>query len=217
MPPTKTKSPAPGASDLYSAQHAKHFAWIDWLIARTGLSDAALAEQAGLSKNYLYRKRGDGTVLHPAKIQQLCDHYKVPGPDTYQMPGAAGLSGEADRFDPTSDAIDTLTRQMVAMALNDRPGAEAWVLRTRALETAGYQIGDILISDRAAAPLPGDPVIATVYDRRAGATETIFRLFLPPYLLAASTDPANRTPILIDNERTIVAGAITQSFRGRRS
>jgi hypothetical protein len=201
-------------SAVHSEEHARHFAWIDWLSQRTGRTDTALAEGAGLAPNYLYRKRREGTVLGAAQIRMLSEHYSLPGPDTYLMPGAAGLSDEGAPF--SSAATDPTLSAMIEAALKDRPNAASWHLKTRALEDAGYLAGDVVIADAAVIPQAGDAVVAQVYDPRSGTAETIFRILEAPYLVAASSDPNLRKPLLVDNERVIVRGTITQSFRSRR-
>jgi hypothetical protein len=218
MARAKTSSPAAAKnrSAMNSDEYARHFAWVDWLCAKTGKSDAALARDAGLNVNYLYRKRADGTVLGATQIRMLAEHYGMPGPDTYLLPGTAGFSDEGAQYDATVQTNDPILRQMIEVALKGRPNAAPWLLKTRAMEDAGYLAGDVVICDAAMLPKAGDAVVAKVYDLRSGTTETIFRILEPPYLVAASSDPALRKPLLVDNERVIVVGTITQSFRARR-
>jgi hypothetical protein len=214
----RNKAPAPtttkNRSTVHSDEYARQFAWVDWLLAKTGKTDASLAKDAGLAINYLYRKRADGTVLGATQIRMLSEHYGLPGPDTYLIPGAAGLSDEAAPYDAASS--DPTLKGMIELALKGRPSAAAWHLKTRALEDAGYLVGDILISDKAVQPQAGDAVVAQVYDLKTGTAETVFRILEAPYLVAASSDPALRKPLLVDNDRVIVMGTITQSFRSRR-
>lgn len=215
---TRSKAaPAPSPknrSAVHSEEYARHFAWVDWLLSKTGRTDASLAKDAGLASNYLYRKRADGTVLGATQIRMLAEHYGLPGPDTYLLPGAAGLSDEGSAFDPTT--ADPVLKAVIEAALKGRINAAPWQLKTRALEDAGYRAGDIVISDQSVLPHAGDAVVAQVYDVRSGTAETVFRILEAPYLVAASADPALRKPLLIDNERVIVMGTITHSFRSRR-
>lgn len=216
----RTKAPAPPApknrSAVHSEEYARHFAWVDWLLARTGKTDASLAKDAGLNVNYLYRKRADGTVLGATQIRMLAEHYELPGPDNYLLPGASGFSDEGVAYDASLPGHDPVLKQMIEIALKGRANAAPWVLKTRALESAGFLPGDILISDQSVQPNASDPVVAQVYDLRSGTAETVFRILESPYLVAASSDPALRKPLLVDNERVIVLGTITQSFRARR-
>lgn len=201
-------------STVHSEEYARHFSWVDWLLQKTGRTDASLAKEAGLASNYLYRKRAEGTVLGATQIRMLSEHYGLPGPDTYLLPGAAGLSDEAEPF--VAATGNPATRKLIEAAVDGRINATAWVLKTRALEDAGFLPGDIVISDRGELPQAGDAVVASVVDLRTGAAETVFRVLEAPYLVAASADPALRKPLLIDNERVIVLGTITHSIRTRR-
>lgn len=196
---------------------ARQLAWIDWLKGKTGKSLAALARDAGRSHNLLTRKLAEGGLLSTSTIELLMESTGLPGPDTYLLPSSASFSDEAIAYDAGAKDNDPVLARMIEQALKGRPNATPWHLHTRALEGAGYLAGDIVITDAQAHPLAGDAVCAQVYDIRSGTAETVFRLFEPPYLISTSTESALRKPMLIDNERVIVIGAITQSFRGRRS
>ncbi|MBR0871165.1 hypothetical protein JQ633_12405 [Bradyrhizobium tropiciagri] len=218
--PRSTTSPPPAPknrSAVHSEEHARQFAWVDWLLARTGRTDASLAKDAGLNVNYIYRKRKDGTVFGATQIRMLVEHYGLPGPDTYQVPGASGIADEGAPFDTrgTSVAIPSIVRFLAQLA-KDHPNATPWELRTRALEQAGYQPGDIVVVDPSVPHRAGDAVAAQVHDPRSGAMETVFRIFEAPYLMSASNDPSLRKPMLVDNDRVIVIGPITESIRARR-
>lgn len=195
---------------------ARQIAWLEWLRVKTGKSLAALARDAGRSHNLLTRKLAEGGLLSTSTIELLMESTALPGPDTYLLPSAAGFSDEAVAYDPGAKDNDPVLARMIEQALKGRPSAAPWHLRTRALEGAGYLAGDIVITDAAEMPNAGDAVCAQVYDVRSGNAETVFRLFEPPYLISASTESTLRKPLLIDNERVIVIGAITHSFRSRR-
>jgi hypothetical protein len=193
-------------------------AWLDWLGQRTGKSDTALAKEAGQSENTLTRFRSrDGAVLSGLTIRLICELTGLPGPETYLLPNSAGFSEEAAAYKPGSaKGEDGLIAKMVAQAIKDRPNAAPWVLKSRAIEAAGYLPGDILIADATVMPQAGDIVCAQVYDLRAGTAETVFRLYEPPYLISASNESALRKPLPVDNERVIVMGTVTETFRPRR-
>lgn len=210
-PRTASKS---GQTAAYAEETTRHFAWIDWVTAQTGLSDTSIAEKAGLAPNYLYRKRGKSPIK-PAMIRQITEALGVPGPDVYQISGIPAASEEAAPYKAGTEFhmhYDALVEQM----LGDNPDASAWTLNTHALESAGYLPGDIVITDAKAIPYVGEAVCAQVYDVKSGTAETVFRILERPYLVAASADPALRKPLLIDDERVIVMGTVVTSLRPRR-
>lgn len=97
-----------------------------------------------------------------------------------------------------------------------RKNVDAWTIRTRALECAGYMPGDIVLVDLSTMPRVGEPACAQVYNWRGGTAETVMRLLEPPYLVAATFDPALRKPLLVDDDRVIVKGLILpHRFRPR--
>lgn len=198
-------------------ERARHMAWLDWVGSRTGKSDTALAKEAGQSENTLTRFRSrDGAVLSGLTIRLICELTGLPGPETYLLPNSSGFSEETAPYKAATKGDDSLISRMVAQALKDRPNAAPWLLKSRAIKDAGYLPGDILIADASAAPQAGDIVCAQVYDLRQGTAETVFRILEPPYLLAAGSDPSLRKPLLVDNERVIVMGTVTETFRPRR-
>lgn len=203
-------------TDLKAADRAAHLAWLDWVEARLGgMSDTALAKKSGQSENVLTRFRTrDGATLSGMTISVIKQFSGLPGPDTYLL-ASPGLSEEALRFQP-QPKDDAVTLKMIDIALKDRPNAASWRLKTHALEYAGYLPGDVLISDAAVTPYAGEAVVAQLYEVGSASAETIFRIIEPPYLVAATRDQALRAPLLIDNKRVIVMGAITQSFRFRQ-
>jgi hypothetical protein len=211
----RTSSKA-GHSAAYEEEVARHFAWIDWITAQTGLGDTPIAEKAGLAPNYLYRKRGK-SPLKPAMIRQIVEALNVPGPDAYQSQGARSLAEEAVPFKPDRNAVYTMNYDtLLEQALANNPNVSAWTLNSHALETEGYLPGDILITDEKVAPFVGEPVCARIMDAKSGKAETVFRILERPYLVAASSDPAFRKPLLIDDDHVIVVGTVVGSFRPRR-
>lgn len=203
---------------MQADERARHMAWLDWIGSRTGKSDTALAKEAGQSENTLTRFRSrDGAVLSGLTIRLICELTGLPGPEVYLLPNAAGFSEEASAYKPAgAKGDDAITARLIAQAIKDRPNAAAWLLKSRAIEGAGYLPGDILIADSTALPQAGDIVCAQIYDLRQGTAETVFRLFEPPYLIAASNETSLRKPLLVDNDRIIVMGTVTETFRPRR-
>jgi transcriptional regulator with XRE-family HTH domain len=207
---------AKAKSALQAEERARILDWVEWLRVRTGQSLSEMAEGAGLSNNTLTRLRQrESALLDALSVRMLCEYTGLPGPDLYKLGHTSGFTEEAEPYDVTASS-DPATTAFVKLMLKDRPDAASWLLKTRALEGLGYMQGDIVITDARILPRAGDAVCAQVYDLRTGTAETVFRVYEPPYLIAHSADPALRKPLLIDNERVIVMGAVTESFRTRR-
>jgi len=117
---------------------------------------------------------------------------------------------------PQGDPLTSAVRAMIA----GRRAADPWVIKTRALELAGYLPGDIVIVDLGEAPQPGDAVCAQAnIDLRRGTAETVMRLFeragAATVLVGASVDPAFRQPIAVD-DRVAIKGVIVGMLRPPR-
>lgn len=210
--PSKTvKSKAAMNAD----ERARHAAWLDWVETRTNLSDTALARKSGVSENTLTRFRNrDGAVLSSLTVRQICEFAQVPGPENYLNP-SGGFSEEASAL-ALNDTAEASIVKMVKQAMSGRTNTSPWTLKTSAIAQAGYLPGDILIADGSVPPMAGDVVCAQVYDLRQGTAETMFRIYEPPYLISTSNETAFRKPLLIDDERVIVMGTVTEMIRPRR-
>ena len=91
----------------------------------------------------------------------------------------------------------------------------AWTLKSRALELAGYRPGDILFVQLGTPALKGDVFCAQIYDWHAQRTETVFRIFQPPYLVAATADAELLRPYGADEESVVIKGVVLHTLRSR--
>ena len=191
-------------------------AWLGEVLTTTKLKPSQLADQAGVSDTTLTRLLNNpeykGT-LSQITIDRIKETFNVPGPEEYASSRRAvfGFS-EAERLDVRRLVQQELGRIVTAI-LHGRQHVEPWRLRTSALEMAGYLPGDVVFVDHGAEARPHDAVCAQVTDFNRGAAETIWRLFDPPFLVAASHERAAYKPLLIDNERVQVRGVIVDSYR----
>ncbi|MET4341989.1 hypothetical protein [Bradyrhizobium sp. RT9a] len=206
-----------GKSALQAEERERILEWVEWLRLRTGETLSDLAEHAGLSSNTLTRlKQREGALLDALSTRMLCEYTGLPGPELYKLGPTSGFVEEASRFEAGAPGVDAAAAAFVKLMTKDRPDAAAWVLKTRALEGAGYMLGDLVITDARVQPKAGDAVCAQVYDLRSGSAEIVFRMLEPPYLIAYHGDASLRKPLLIDNERVIVMATVTECVRLRR-
>ena len=102
-------------------------------------------------------------------------------------------------------------------AIASRNAVDPWTLKSRALETAGYLPGDVMIVDLNGGAEPGDVVCAQLYDWSRSKAETVFRIYEPPYLVPATFDPRLRRIIVVDNENAMIRGVVIASIRPRQA
>ncbi len=219
-------------TDAKKALQEKHRAWIKELQRSTGLKLTPLATNAGLGETTLTRLFKDDyhNTLSNLVIQALCDFYKVPGPDEYFSKRHRSSLGfgtdersfanfeEGELIDPSNSAAELEALWKILKA--GRTSVEPWRLKARALEMAGYLPGDLLVVDTngiAATARAGDVVCAKVMQRRDGSAETVFRLFDPPFLVAAALEAAAFKPLLVDNDRVMIKGVVVGSARPWRA
>jgi DNA-binding Xre family transcriptional regulator len=197
----------------------KQIAWIEAILAHRNWNQFRLAKEAGINHSTLSKFLAD-----PDNIQQLSTRSVekiavVSGIPPYQTQPLQTLRGVAEQeaapFVYTTN-FDAMVERAVEAMKADRNGLDPWVLRSRALESAGYMPGDVLMVDLNAEPKNGDVVCAQVYDRQ-GRAETVMRLYEYPFLVAASLDRELMRPLLIDDERATVRGVVVAALKMRRA
>ena len=205
-----------------------HNQWIADVVRITGKPPSQVAEEAQIAPATLTKRvridpetreivvKDFEHALSAANIQKIVEAHGVTPPRSNgAREPVRGMAEDAVPFEAADRG--PRTRAAVEQLIDGRNAANAWVLQSRALELAGYLPGDVLIVDLNAAPQRGDIVCAQRYDMaRPGRTETIFRIYEKPYLVAAGTDPALRRPEYDDGERIVVKGVVTDMIRPRQ-
>lgn len=199
-----------------------HRAWLRALPDITGLSLSKIADRARIARTTLtdpLAASDDGTSTLSAKtIQKVVQTFNVE-PPSYTPSGAAlravrGLADEAMPYewkggDPNADTLKAM--------MAGRRAADAWVIRSRALDVMGYMPGDIVIVEIGRPPQIGDIVCAQVnIDTKRGTAETVMRIFQRAgaslMLMAASNDPLLQQPIAVD-DRVEIRGVVIGLLR----
>ena len=187
-------------------------AWLAQVIAATGIPPTTLAQRAGLSATTLTRFLNSPEHASALSARTIAAVEKLSG-IPYGAQIRPGIIKEDDATPFEAGPSNILPIDLKASLRGN--ALHSWTLNTRALETAGYQPGDILIVDLNEPPAPGDVVCFQLYDFRAMHAETLFRLYQPPFLYAATMDRLLGAPILIDNNVGI-KGPVVMSVRPRQ-
>lgn len=184
-------------------------AWLAQVIAETGIAPTTLATKAGLAPTTLTRFLNNpehATALSARTIAAVENLTGVRYGLSMRPRLAAELEAEAfEDSGPFGKRVQSL------LSGNN---LVAWTLKTRALETAGFMPGDVLIVDMGEPPVPGDAVCAQVWDAKSMRAETVFRLFEPPFLHAATFDRLQSAPILVD-QNVEIKGPVVVTVRPR--
>ncbi len=188
------------------------------VLDRTGWNQTELAKRAGLDPSTLSRFLSPaqaGQSLRQSTLRRIAQVTGIPfnGDAGNSATSYAGLAEpEAQPLDvtPSSMASDVLAHLRATI-----PAVDAWTLKSRALELAGYRPGDILFVQLGTPALKGDVVCAQIYDWHAQRTETVFRIFQPPYLVAATADAELLRPYGADEESVVIKGVVLHTLRSR--
>jgi hypothetical protein len=193
-----------------------------WLMAardHSGLTLTEISRRARLHAGTLNRFMNDdgrGGVLQTqtiALVSEVTGYAAAPEMLGLSVPVSAPGMRESEaalytalQTDPVAAAIEAI----IGDALHLVP----WQLQSRALQYEGYMPGDVLIVDLNAAPRAGDVVCVQLYDWRNPAnTETVFRLFEPPFLIASGPVDAARKPRLIAGDDMAIRGVMMAMLR----
>jgi len=210
----KSKKPSPPLTGQMQRE------WLRSVITETGIKPTPLAAMAGVATSTLTRFLEEDAdnphALHPTTIEKVARATGIAPPAVASAPSKRFVRGFRDdgvKFD-AADHPEGIAIEIALKALKaGRNNAEAWTLRSRSLEAAGYFPGDVVLVDHGRHPQPGDIVCAQVYDHSGEAKETAFRFYEPPSLVALSYDPAFRKPMMLDPERVVVMGVVTNLIR----
>jgi transcriptional regulator with XRE-family HTH domain len=101
--------------------------------------------------------------------------------------------------------IDPEHAKILTAALAGNKKAEVWRLTRDILAGAGYRPGDYLVVDTVISARANKVVLVEVN------RVPLFRVFLPPCLYTAPMGP-QPAPLIVDNIRTVVRGAVTSHF-----
>ncbi len=197
------------------AERPDQRSYIRDVLSRTGLNQTELAKRAGLDPSTLSRflSSQGGTTLRSTTISRIEQVTGLPFGDASKsasrtLPGLA----ESEALPLGAGASDLVTLMLEHLRTN-HGSIDAWTLQSRALELGGYRPGDTLFVKLGANPLKGDVVCAQIYDWTAARTQTVFRIFDPPYLISATSDPALFAPFRLDDDRVAVKGVVLHSLR----
>lgn len=201
-----------------AADQSEQRNYLQNVMRRTGWTQSELALRAGLDPSTLSRfLTGDreGHALRGSTIRKI---ESVSGIGFGLAPPATPLEGFAEtEAEPILIEASSPLDAVVAALTRGRSNVDPWTLKSRALEGAGYRPGDILLVALDETPLAGDVVCAQLYDWNSGRAETVFRIFQPPYLVAASPDPALMRPHVVDDAAVQVKGVVINTIRNRRA
>lgn len=197
---------------LRSAQRS----WLQGVIERANTTATQVARAGRLNPSTLTRFLTDdkrGTVLSTATIAAISDATGETPPadilalDAPAPPPATRRDTEAELWRDGPGALPI--RAMIA----GDPNLSAWTIGNDLLTLAGVRRGDVVVIDQRLAARDGDVVCAQI-EEGYGA-RTIFRLWRPPLLIAASADPMAAKPEIVDGERVRIAGVMVGLLRLR--
>lgn len=222
-----------GVTDPAPNIRAQQLAWIDDILAVTGWSPTELARRSHVDQTTITRFKKDqvltagvwvtntGTLSARtvAKVAEATgwDAYVHPELGNRRQPAAAG---DIERLPVTGEILANDIEAGVRGIIAGRNAAFPYLVKNRALETAGVLPGDIAVIDQNETPRRGDVVMANIdHSRIPGQPrgETVLRVYEQPFLVAATFDPTSLRPLSLHDEHIAIMGVMIGLFRRRRA
>ena len=193
--------------------------WLQRIIREHQVKPTPLAKAAGVAATTITRKLNDPhdtAILSELSVARIAAHLGIPAPNFLSDEGLRGFAeSEAAEWisegsaDPVATAIAAMTGNVLHKV--------AWELKSEALLYENYRPGDILIVDLNAQPKSGDIVLVQLYDwRNRAGTETVFRLYEPPFLIASGPVEAAKKPRLINADEVGIKGVVEAMLRRKQ-
>ncbi len=201
-----------------SKSREEQSAWVRAVAAYLGVSLTELARRARLAPSTLQRPLNDPHWNGLLSGKTMAAVAEVAGLRPYEYPARMRGMAEPDAqpfvYDERNDAADNVDRAVRELC-RGRNGRDPWVMKSFALELAGVLPGTVMIVDLNVTPRPHDIVCAQIYDWSGTKTETVFRIFEPPFLVAHSVRTGPEKPVMVDNSTVIIKGVVTTVLRSR--
>lgn len=209
--------------DLLVAIGSAQRAYLEEVISKTGWKPSRIARESGLSDTTLtgfLNSRGRQKSLNPLSIAAIQERTGISAPPL-ALQGTTGngerpaLREDATPYEaPSAEEGDRVAAAVRALT-GARKNTHTFTMRSNALELAGIRSGDILVVEPGVMPRNGDVVCANVVDRH-GTGETWFRIYQAPHVIPAMFDVTANKPELVDNDRVVIWGVVTDVVRQRR-
>lgn len=202
--------------------HPYYAGLLRWIAANPPMTVSSLAKSAGLDNSTLRKGIDGGSAPATTTIEKLRSrtglaYDEIINFDPDQLSGKPqGLSeGDVAAWKPKASRDEPSSRiaDMGKLLAGGRGGRDIWQVTSRAMILAGYAEGDFVLVDQHAHPEAGSIVLAQVYDWELGSATTLLRRYDPPVLTAASTDPAEWRPYVVDGKNVRIMGVVTASWR----
>lgn len=193
-------------------------AWIRAVQAHLGVSATELARRAKLAPSTLQRPLNDPDFAGMLSGRTMAAVAEIAGLKPMEFPARMRGLSEADaspfQYDDRNDAADNINRAVRELC-RGRNGRDAWVMKSYALELAGILPDDVMIVDMNRSAQPRDIVCAQIYDWSGAKSETVFRVYAPPYLVTHSLRNGIENPVAVDNSTVMIKGVVDAVLRAR--
>lgn len=191
--------------------------WIKAVASHMGLSPSQLALNSRMAASTLTRWLNDksNTVgISQSSLEKVASYSGFrPGQYPGRLRGNSLAEPDTLPLEQDNAPHPEWVKAAVASAKAGKNGIEAWVMKGAALDGMGILPGDVVIVDHNRRPKAGDVVIAQILDYSTDTTETVMRLWQPPFIMMHSIRLGPQRPEHVDEERITIHGTMIGAIR----
>lgn len=175
----------------YAAWQNRYRQWIEQICEINNVTPTEIAKKIKASPSTITRQIKEGWTHKPSVdvLRRISTTFRISIPS--ELIGGSDLNGLAE---PDVTPINPQFEPHEGWNAN----LSDWTVRNHSLAALGYIPGDHIRFDASVQPVAGDIVLAQIYRIGQPGADTVMRLYLPPFLVAAEFGAASIAPINID-------------------
>ncbi len=175
----------------YAAWQDRYRLWIEQICETNSITATEIAKRISASPSTITRQIKPGWTRKPSLdvLRRISSAFRVAIPP--ELIGAVDVQGFAE---PDISPITPEYEPEEGWNAN----LSDWQVRSHSLAALGCMPGDHIRFDASLAPMSGDIVIAQIYRIGQPGADTVMRLYMPPFLVAAELGAPSIAPINID-------------------
>lgn len=193
-------------------------AWLAETLKHKGWSGSDLARKIGVVPSTINRFLNDPDYTNHLRLKTLRAIEDATGLSPFSYPvNARPGAVEAEQLRDDESSGDALIDEVMRQIRGVRGNIHFWQLRSHVLEAACCLPGDVLAVDICETPRAGDIVCAQPGVAYAERPEPVFRVYDPPYLVAAARPFRLIKTLIVDQQHVAIEGVVVNVLRSMRS
>jgi transcriptional regulator with XRE-family HTH domain len=182
----------------YAAWQERYRQWIELICETDSVTATEIAKRIGASPSTITRQIKPGWTRKPSLdvLRRISTIFKVSIP-----PELIGGTETQNFVEPDVNPL----KPEFDSAESWNTNLSDWTVRSHSLAAMGCIPGDYIRCDASITPVSGDIVLAQIFRIGQSGADTVMRLYMPPFLVAAELGSPTIAPINIDTSGRLMA------------